>query len=62
MATAYEVVKKFPNLQFILDHCGLPFEKDDAAKKLWKQGITIHRKCNKRVRHTNLNVHNFLNF
>ena len=38
MAAAYEVVKKFPNLQFILDHCGLPYEKDDVSKKLWKQG------------------------
>ena len=41
MATAYEVVRKFPNLQFILDHCGLPYEKDDTAKKLWKQGIIM---------------------
>ena len=41
MATAYEVVKKFPNLQFILDHCGLPYEKDNASKKLWKQGIVL---------------------
>lgn len=41
MAAAYEVVKKLPNLQFILDHCGLPYEKDDAAKKLWKQGIVV---------------------
>ena len=41
MATAYEVVKKFPNMQFILDHCGLPYEKEDEAKKLWKEGTDL---------------------
>lgn len=41
MATAYEVVRKYNNLQFILNHCGLPYEKDEASKKLWKQGILV---------------------
>ena len=41
MASAYEVVRKFPNLQFILDHCGLPYEKDDDTKKLWRQGMIL---------------------
>ena len=44
MTAAYEVVKKFPNLQFILDHCGLPYEKDEANKKLWTQGISVTTK------------------
>lgn len=45
MTAAYEVVKKFPNLQFILDHCGLPYEKDEASKKLWTQGMTQLGSC-----------------
>jgi len=39
MASAYEVVKKFSNIQFILNHCGLPYEKEVDARHLWKEGM-----------------------
>ncbi|XP_065886373.1 uncharacterized protein y4mH-like isoform X2 [Dysidea avara] len=45
MATACDVVKKFPNMQFILNHCGLPYEKEDEARKLWKEGMTRLGQC-----------------
>ena len=34
----YDVVKKYPNIQFILDHCGLPFIRDEENMTLWKNG------------------------
>lgn len=35
---AAEVVTQFPKLMFMLEHCGLPMQRDQAAMKLWKEG------------------------
>ena len=35
---AAEVVKQYPNVMVMVDHCGLPYEKDEASTKLWKEG------------------------
>ena len=36
---AAEVVKQYPNVMVMLEHCGLPYEKDEPSMKLWKEGV-----------------------
>lgn len=40
-----EVAKKYPNITFIVDHCGLPYERDDAAMATWKEGLAALASC-----------------
>ena len=32
------VAKQFPNITFVLDHCGLPYERDDVSMATWREG------------------------
>lgn len=50
---AAEVVKQYPNIVVMVNHCGLPYEKDEANMKLWKEGMTmfvLERKCVHNIR------------
>ena len=33
-----EVIKQYPNVMVMLDHCGVPYERDEANMKLWREG------------------------
>ena len=32
------VTRQFPGVMFMVDHCGLPFERDEATMRLWREG------------------------
>ena len=35
---AAEVTRQFPDVMFMVDHCGLPYERDSATMKVWREG------------------------
>ena len=35
---AAEAVRSVPNVKIMVDHCGLPYERDDATMRVWKEG------------------------
>ena len=39
---AVEVTKQFPDVMFMVDHCGLPYKRDRDTMKLWREGINTH--------------------
>jgi len=39
MREAADLIKEFPNIQFILNHVGFPFEKDEDSLELWRGGL-----------------------
>ena len=38
MERASQVIRIYPNLQFIVNHNGLPVDSDEEGTKLWKEG------------------------
>lgn len=38
MQRSADLVRKFPNIPVMLNHCGAPYERDEAAMKVWKEG------------------------
>ncbi len=42
---AAEVVRQNPGVRFMVDHCGLPYQRDDGTMKTWREGKTVHAKC-----------------
>ena len=38
MKRSADVVQQFPNVQFMVDHCGLPYERDEDTMQLWREG------------------------
>lgn len=40
MKRSAEVAKKFPGVMFMVDHCGLPYERDEVKMKEWREGLT----------------------
>ena len=32
------MVGQFPKVWFMVDHCGLPYDRDEATMKLWREG------------------------
>ena len=39
MKRAADVVSKFPNIWFMVDHCGIPYERDEKSMITWREGI-----------------------
>ena len=37
-----EVIKQYPNVMVMVDHCGIPYERDEANMKLWREGKYIY--------------------
>ena len=35
---AAAVVKQYPGVKVMLDHCGMPFERDPQSMKIWREG------------------------
>lgn len=35
---AAEVTRQFPGVMFMVNHCGLPYERDSNTMKLWRDG------------------------
>ena len=35
---AAEAVRSVPNVKIMVDHCGLPYERDDATMRVWREG------------------------
>ena len=33
-----ELIKQYPNVMVMVDHCGIPYERDEANVKLWREG------------------------
>jgi predicted TIM-barrel fold metal-dependent hydrolase len=42
MKRAAEVVSKYPKVWFMVDHCGIPYEKDDVSMTIWREGTIIY--------------------
>lgn len=38
MELAASVIEKFPNIHFMIDHCGLPYERNELKIKEWREG------------------------
>ena len=38
MERASRVIGNHPNIQFIIDHNGLPYDKDEETVKAWQEG------------------------
>lgn len=36
-----EVIKRYPNVMVMVDHCGIPYERDEANMKLWREGKAL---------------------
>ena len=41
MQRSAAVVQKFPGIMFMVDHCGLPYERDEETMKLWRDGMWL---------------------
>jgi hypothetical protein len=41
MPAAAELVERFPNLQFILNHAGFPYITDDETLAAWREGMQL---------------------
>ena len=41
MPAAVELVERFPNLQFILNHAGFPYITDDETLAAWREGMQL---------------------
>ena len=39
MKRAADVVKQFPGVMFMVDHCGIPYERDEATMAVWREGL-----------------------
>eukprot|EP00731_Ephydatia_muelleri_P030628 Em0022g142a len=39
MMEAVEAVRQNPGVQFILNHCGLPYERDEHTMRVWREGV-----------------------
>lgn len=39
-AEALELARAFPNLQFIINHCGSPFDRTDEGMAHWRAGLS----------------------
>ena len=39
---AADVVKHFPKVMFMINHCGIPYDKDSETTKIWNDGSNIH--------------------
>lgn len=40
MHRAAEVARQFPNVKFMMQHCCLPYVRDEDSMKLWREGLT----------------------
>ena len=38
MGRASEVARTNPSVNFVVDHCGIPFERDEAKMRQWREG------------------------
>lgn len=38
MGRASEVARANPTVDFVVDHCGIPFERDERNMRLWREG------------------------
>ena len=38
MGRASEVTRTNPSVNFVVDHCGIPFERDEAKMRQWREG------------------------
>lgn len=39
---AADVIKQHPNTMVMLDHCGLPYIRDESTMNLWKRGKEVN--------------------
>ena len=39
MKRSAQVATKYPNVMFMVDHCGLPYERDQAKMTEWREGM-----------------------
>lgn len=39
MGRASEVARMNPTVKFVVNHCGVPLEKDEASMRQWKEGL-----------------------
>ncbi len=39
MATAADIARRFPNIPMIVNHAGMPIDRDAAGLRLWRDGI-----------------------
>lgn len=44
MKRAAAVAEKFPGVMFMVDHCGIPYERDEATMKVWREGRAVSEK------------------
>jgi len=40
MHRAAEAVRSVPNVRIMVDHCGLPYERDETTMRVWREGLT----------------------
>ena len=40
MKRSAKVAAKYPNVMFMVDHCGIPYERDQATMATWREGST----------------------
>lgn len=36
-----EVIRQYPNVMVMVNHCGIPYERDEANMKLWREGEVL---------------------
>ena len=39
MQRSADVVRQFPGVQFMVEHCGMPYDRDEETMKVWRQGM-----------------------
>ena len=45
MGRASEVARTNPSVNFVVDHCGIPFERDEAKMRQWREGMAQLASC-----------------
>lgn len=51
MGRASEVARTNSSVNFVVDHCGIPFERDEASMRQWREGqwVCCYRKASRCV-------------
>ena len=45
MQRSADLIRKFPHVPVMVEHCGVPYERDESSMKVWRQGMTELSTC-----------------
>lgn len=45
MQRSADLIRKFPHVPVMVEHCGAPYERDEASMKVWHRGMAELSRC-----------------